>query len=190
MRVRGTALGSLLVVPNSERAHGGRRQERGVCVCAWHDRDGGAVLATRMGSHAHSHRTLRLLLAPLPIAKMPLLCAWWGALGAWCVCVCVCVCVCGMRVVLCLRWEATLAPSALCSSSRAISHREMPPLEGGEGEGRAAENASIVESRAMQVACWHGKVDAHSHRTLRLFSRHSPSRNAPLGGWGRRGKRH
>ena len=49
----------------------------------------------------------------------------------------------------------TLIPTALCASSRAISHREMPLLEGGEGEGSATENASIVESRAMQVACWH-----------------------------------
>ena len=69
----------------------------------------------------------------------------------------VCVCACGMTVtvVLRLRWEATLIPTALCASSRAISHREMPLLEGGEGEGSATENASIVESRAMQVACWH-----------------------------------
>jgi hypothetical protein len=90
------------------------------------------------------------------------------------------VCVCCMMVVLCLRWEATLITTALCASSRAISHRETPLLEGGEGEGSAAENASIVESRGMQVACWHGRVDAHSHRTLLLFSRHFPSRNAPL----------
>jgi hypothetical protein len=68
----------------------------------------------------------------------------------------VCVCVCGMMVVLCLRWEATLIPTALCASSRAISHRECPSLEGGEGS--ATENASIVESRVMQVACWHGRV--------------------------------
>jgi hypothetical protein len=100
-----------------------------VCVCVWHD--GGAVLA--MGSHAHSHRTLRLFSRHFP-SRMPLLCAWWGAPGAWCVCVCVCVCVCGMMVVLRLRWEATLIPTALCASSRAISHREMPLLGGWGGK--------------------------------------------------------
>ena len=68
------------------------------------------------------------------------------------------MCVCCMMVVLCLRWEATLITTALCSPSRAISHRETPLLEGGEGEGSAVENASIVESRGMQVACWHGRV--------------------------------
>ncbi len=73
VRVRGTTLGSLLVVPNSERAHDGRRQERGVCVG-------------------------------------------------------------GMMVVLRLRWEATLIPTALRASSRAISHRENAPL-GGWGRG-------------------------------------------------------
>ncbi len=70
----------------------------------------------------------------------------------------VCVCACGMTVVLCLRWEATLIPTALCASSRAISHREMPLLVGEEGEGSATENASIVESKgeAGGMLAWQG----------------------------------
>ena len=89
VRVRGTTLGSLLVVPNSERAHGGRRHERGACVCVRVRVCGMMVVlclrweatliptALCASSRAISHR------------EMPLLCAWWGAPGAWCVCVCV-----------------------------------------------------------------------------------------------------
>ena len=62
----------------------------------------------------------------------------------------------GARSVVCVRvlhdGGAVLAMGSharshrtlLLFSSRAISHREMPPLEGGEGEGRATEKASIV----------------------------------------------